>query len=173
MHWNFAIPGEVKVTMEGFINDLIAEAGVIRNAISPAANYLFEVRDHAPKLDKQQKENFHTLVAKALYLSKRVRPDLLLTVSFLTTRVLSPDIDDLNKLNRMIRYLNESKSLGIILRATQETQIQAFMQTLKVTPAYTSPLVMVPLKPSPQNRSSIPSHQLKLNSLRFQICLAE
>lgn len=37
---------------------------------------------------------FHHLTAKLLYLAKRTRPDLQAAVSFLTMRVLVPDVDD-------------------------------------------------------------------------------
>ena len=47
---------------------------------------------NAPKLDPlcptdEAKEHFHSLTAKLLYLSKRTRPDILVAVSFLTSRV--------------------------------------------------------------------------------------
>ena len=127
MHWDFSKPGEVKVTMDGFIKELIIESSIKGTARTPAANHLFEIRDNATKLDKDQKKTFHTLVAKLLYLSKRVRPDLLLAVSFLTTRVQDPDMDDQHKLDRVIRYLNSSSNLGIILTATPATQIHAYI----------------------------------------------
>jgi hypothetical protein len=67
------------------------------------------------------------MVAKLLYLSKRVRPDILLAVSFLTTRVQNPDSDDLNKLTRVIKYLNGSRELGLVLRASEPLTIKAYI----------------------------------------------
>jgi hypothetical protein len=60
---------------------------------SPAANTLFEVRD-VELLDDEKKKEFHSTVAQLLYLSKRTRPNILTAVSFLTTRVQKPNIDD-------------------------------------------------------------------------------
>jgi hypothetical protein len=47
---------------------------------------------------------FHTHVAKLLYLAKRVRPEMLTAISFLTTRVQACDQDDLAKLRRALGY---------------------------------------------------------------------
>jgi len=38
--------------------------------------------------------DFHTIVAKTLYVTKRARPDTCLAIAFLTTRVRAPDTDD-------------------------------------------------------------------------------
>ena len=43
---------------------------------------------------------FRTYVAKLLYMAKRVKPEMLGAVSFLATRALEPDVDDLTKLER-------------------------------------------------------------------------
>ena len=61
---------------------------------TPAANHLFEVDPDTEKLESVKAETYHHLVAKLLYLAKRSRPDILLAVLFLCTRVQSPDIDN-------------------------------------------------------------------------------
>ena len=72
---------------------------------TPAGENLFVIRADAKPLPEAQAQAFHHFVAKALYLSKRARPDILLTVAFLTTRVSMPDVDDWRKLLRMVRHL--------------------------------------------------------------------
>jgi hypothetical protein len=42
---------------------------------------------------------------KMQYLAKRVRPDLLTTTGFLNSRILKPDVEDNEKLERALRYL--------------------------------------------------------------------
>ena len=37
---------------------------------------------------------------------KRSRPDILLAVSYLTTRVTGPNVSDFNKLQRVLKHLN-------------------------------------------------------------------
>jgi hypothetical protein len=48
---------------------------------------LFTADDGPDQLDKQQGENFHSIVAKLLYVSKRARTDTQLAIAFLCTRV--------------------------------------------------------------------------------------
>jgi hypothetical protein len=56
------------------------------------------------------------MVAKLLYLAKRTRPDILLPISFLSTRVHCPVSDDVNKLRRILSYLSGTIDYGIILK---------------------------------------------------------
>ena len=124
MNWDFSIPGEVKVTMEGYINDLLEHTKTLGTSATPAANNLFDVRD-ATKLDDKQKADFHSYMAKVLYLAKRARPDVLLPISFLSTRVQSPDTDDWKKLERVLKYLSGTKEMGIVLRPDDELSLEA------------------------------------------------
>jgi hypothetical protein len=78
---------------------------------SPASNNLFSIDQNSDLLNKNEKETFHTITAKLLYLSKRSRPDILTSIAFLTTRVQSPNQSDLKKLMRVLRYLNATKEL--------------------------------------------------------------
>ena len=54
------------------------------------------------------------------YLATHVRPDILVAVSFLTTRVLSPTEQDTKKLIRLLRYLNHTRDMGLILGGDAE-----------------------------------------------------
>ena len=63
------------------------------------------------------KEDYHTFVAKSLFLCKRGRPDIQTAVAFLTTRVQEPDVDDWKKLVRMLSYLKYTAELILTLKA--------------------------------------------------------
>ena len=52
-----------------------------------------------------------------MYLEKRARPDLLLAISFLCTRVQQPDEDDWKKLGRCLRFLRDTKDDKLTLEA--------------------------------------------------------
>jgi hypothetical protein len=106
MQWDFSHHGEVKVTMEGFTSELCRSADIKSIVNTPASDQLFVIRD-VPLLSPSDKEEFHSTVAKILYLAKRVRPDILLPTSFLSTRVQCPTDDDRAKLQRVLRYLKE------------------------------------------------------------------
>ena len=108
----------VAVTMDGYIIDLLEFCNDIEGtAETPATKDLFVVRDGAEKLSNELREHFHTLTAKLLYLSKRVRPDILTAIAFLARRVQSPDIDDQKKLFRVVKYIRGSHELGLRLKA--------------------------------------------------------
>ena len=124
MEFDFADPGSVKVRMAGYTADTLKFSNTDGSATTPAANHLFEVRESV-LLDDPKREALHSITAKLLYLAKRTRPDILLPVSFLTTRVQAPDEDDWNKLQRVLRYLNGTQDLGICLRADCPTNVTA------------------------------------------------
>ncbi len=54
----------------------------------------FVVNEDCKKLSDEVAAAFPTIVAKALYITKTPRPDISLTIAFLTTHVRSPDIED-------------------------------------------------------------------------------
>ena len=120
MKIDFSEPGKVIFSMLDYIHQLLDEAPdeLFKGAsTSPASNYLFNVNDNCAKLDPSTAILFHHIVAQLLYLSKRTRPDLLLAVSFLCTRVQSPDEDDWKKLGRCLRFLKDTKEDKLTLEA--------------------------------------------------------
>lgn len=127
MTFDYSIPGEVKVTMEGYIRDLMRIAGVTGQAATPATSHLFNINPTSPLLDKQKKEIFHSLTAKVLFPAKRVRPDVLLPIIFLTTRVQNPTQEDWTKLQRVLCYLNAEPQLGLTLRADDLTRLVCYI----------------------------------------------
>ena len=60
---------------------------------------------------------FHTFVAKALFATKRSRPDIHTVVDFLTTRVRGPNKDDWNKLLRLMQYFRNTNNMPLTLRS--------------------------------------------------------
>jgi hypothetical protein len=81
---------------------------------SPASNYLFKIDENAKKLSTVDAKRFYSTVQRLLYLAVQFRRDIMLSVSFLTTRVRNPDEDDRKKLQRVLRYLNGTQELCLI-----------------------------------------------------------
>ena len=127
MTFDFTNEGEVRVTMEHCIKDILHGCGVVRPRSTPAAPDLFEIRDNAEKVSPEDAKYFHTYVAKMLYLSKRVRPECLGAVSFLSTRVQACDVDDLRKLERLLGYLAGTPDRGIVLRVGDRMSVRAYI----------------------------------------------
>ena len=82
-------------------------------AKTPAGTDLFSVDEESSRLDEAGAEEFHSRVAKLLYLAKRVRPEILPAIIYLTSRVNCSTQQDLGKLNRVLFYLNQFPGLGL------------------------------------------------------------
>jgi hypothetical protein len=82
----------VSIPIEGILKDV---KGI---KTTPAGMNLFTIDESAEPLPEPSSKEFHSMVAKLLYVAKRTRGDILLPVNFLATRVKSPTKDDLIKL---------------------------------------------------------------------------
>jgi len=117
--------GYVKINMmkyiEGTIETFLEEEPdqKLKQVLTPATNNFFRTRnDECDKLSKKRAGTFHATVAKLLFVAKRARPDILLAVSFLTTRVKQPDMDDWNKLIRILSYLKGTMDYCLTITCT-------------------------------------------------------
>ena len=65
---------------------------------------------------EKQRQDFHNWVAKLLYLARRARPGVLTAVAYLAIKVQKCDRNDLDKLDRVMRYLRGTRDRGVVLR---------------------------------------------------------
>jgi hypothetical protein len=120
----------IRISMDDYVQDMLTflpPDGDIRKANTPAGENLFDIDSESPLLDKTDQERFHSTVAKALYLCLRVRPDIAVTVSFLTTRVSCSTQQDWGKLMRMLKYLQQNPIRGILLPTKGEISIETYI----------------------------------------------
>jgi hypothetical protein len=113
--FDFSSAGSVAITAPAYVDTMLALSHTQGTASSPAGLNLFNVSSESTLLPITVKDQYHSAVARLLYLSKRTRPDLLLTVSFLTTRVQAPTEEDMHKLQRALKYVNGTRTLGLRL----------------------------------------------------------
>jgi len=106
--------GKAMITMEGYEDQLIEELGITRGAKTPATSDLFEPGTGALLCESKRAE-FHTGVARLLYLCLRVKPEALVAVSYLCTRVWCATDTDVRKLNRVLQYVYETRGEGVVL----------------------------------------------------------
>jgi hypothetical protein len=106
MSFEFEPDESVKVSMDGYVKDIITEYEVTGTSKTPAAATLYEIDENSPALRDDDKVVFHSRVAKLLYLSKRAAPEILTAINFLTTRVLNPTKQDWKKLDKVLKNLN-------------------------------------------------------------------
>ena len=92
----------VTLSMDDYIDECINTYNdeINKSASSPAKGTLFDdnVGQKTEILNESKAEKFHHTMAKLLYVSKRVRIDIDLAVSYLCTRVASPTEGDEDKL---------------------------------------------------------------------------
>ena len=99
MLFDFREEGAVYVTMHGALDEILEGCGVDKCSATPAGDNLFVIRD-APKASEKEAVWCRSYVAKILYIAKRVKPECLTAVSFLTSRVGVYDTDVLGKVRR-------------------------------------------------------------------------
>ena len=93
----------ISADMRNFILKCV-EGRNLKAVASPAKDDLFTVSEN-PLLDDVEKARFHSDVATLLYPAKRTRGDILVAVSWLSSRVSAPTEEDRTKLDRVFAYL--------------------------------------------------------------------
>ena len=99
---------------------------ITRDAATPATPYLFKNRG-AKDLDEKRADNFHSVTALLLFISRRSRLDIQTAVAYLCTRVAKPNEDDWKKLKRVLQYLRGSIDLVLTLGADDIANMQAWV----------------------------------------------
>jgi hypothetical protein len=122
--------GEVTLRMDGYIDNALnafPEYKNVRKTTTPANVNLFKETE-TDLLDDKGRKRFHTTVARLLYLSKRVRPDIQLPVLYLCTKVRAPTNEDECKLKRVLGYLKMTKTRGrVITKQGDMTRLNAYV----------------------------------------------
>ena len=127
---DYSTPNEVMFSMHEFLQKTILEFPDKDNTfeyVTPAAGNLFSVDPNSEPLSESKGRIFHTLTAKGLFASKRCRPDIQVPISFLTTRVHTPTVQNWHKLKRLIGYLRATIGLPLIIRIDGTGRILIFI----------------------------------------------
>ena len=86
-------------------------------SIFPANDSLFKLNKDSPRLDNKKSDLFHQITARLLFAAKRARPDIQVCVAFLCTQVKDLHEDDYKKLGRVIKYVQETIHLQLVIGA--------------------------------------------------------
>ena len=120
MELEYTESGELIIGMVKYVEKMIETFPVKLlpkdTAMTPAGDNLFD-EGQSKKLSQARAEEFHTMVAKGLFLCKRARPDIQQPIAILATRVKGPNESDWNKLVRMMKYLNGTRNERVTLSA--------------------------------------------------------
>jgi hypothetical protein len=132
MHITYNDDGTASIGMKEYLEEAIEDFGerITRFTASPAKRDLFEIDEKSKALGEEKMGVFHSVVAKLLYVSKRGRLDIQLTIAFLCTRVSCSTEKDWGKLRRLIEYLSgtfdEFLTLGANLGTDQGRRIPEY-----------------------------------------------
>ena len=113
---DFTTPGECKVAMPGYEKFLLEDSDNVKKYPTPARDDLFDIDAESPALEEPEAKRFHTGVAKLLYLCMRARPECLVAVAFLCTRVTKSTAQDADKLDRVLGYIRKHEGGCVVLR---------------------------------------------------------
>ena len=108
---NYGEHGEVAIH-QGKIHDYLgmeidfSEKGKVKIGVTEYVECMLP-----KKLNEERADAYHTMVAKALFLCKRARPDIQPTIAVLCTRLKGPNEADWAKLVRLMKYLNGTREL--------------------------------------------------------------
>jgi hypothetical protein len=118
-----------KLDMTAYVRDVVEDwIYLVKRHISlPAGQDLFLCTEGAISLDDKQAKVFHSVVAKLLYLAKRGRPDLMLAVAFLATRVTCATNEDFNKLSKLIKYMEATKERVLFIGANDHSILYCYV----------------------------------------------
>ena len=118
MTLDYTVRGQVQITM--VLTDFDkAEPKGGSTKTSAAPENLFKVYEDFKKLQHSKTVQFHNLVEKTLYATKRARPDTCTCVAFLTKIVRAPDLDYWYKMVHMMRYIRGMRTLPLIISANK------------------------------------------------------
>ena len=76
--------------------------------------FFFKVDEECKNLNEKRAVDFHHLVAKIIFATKRVRPDTCTAILFLTKIMREPDNDDCAKLFHIMIYIRGKRNLPLI-----------------------------------------------------------
>jgi hypothetical protein len=122
--------GELKIYMtkyaENMLNKFPEKLEKKDLAKMPARDNLFNLGTKA-KLDTKRSEIFHTFMAKGLFLCERARPDIQQAILVLCMRFKDPNQADLEKLMRVMKYLNGTRDENLTLSADDQRVVKWYV----------------------------------------------
>ena len=127
MTLDFRVANQVKVTMAGYEASMLSDFITTGVANSPAGNNLFNIDSKSPRLNEEERSRFHTYSAKLLYLGCRTRPEIQVATSFLSSRVTVATEQDAKKLDRVMKYLNNTRGAGLVLEGAGNLVVRAYI----------------------------------------------
>lgn len=110
----------IDIDIETYLNDCVRAGGVIGTANAPHKADLFDEDGQCNTLNEESRKNYHSWVMKILY-----RPDVLLTTSYLSSKVQNPNEKDMNI--HLLRYLHRTAQRKLRFRKGNQVSLATFV----------------------------------------------
>ena len=132
MRLNYSKEGKVQIDMTDYVTEMLESFPMklpeTKKVKTPADTNLFNVNaDDLIFLTDNEKEIFHTMVAKGIFLAKRGRPDIQTANAYLSTKVQRPTKNDWYKLICLLTYLQNTSELVLTLSANSLNVIKWYV----------------------------------------------
>ena len=126
---DYSSPGKVIFSMIDYIGKMLDDVPYYMKGESSTtvAHHHFGIAEYETKISQAGADLFHHFVAQLLYLSKRERPDIQLAISFLYTRVRGPDTDDYKNMAMIMKYIQGTIGLPLILSINKSENIKWYI----------------------------------------------
>lgn len=107
-------PRGVILRQKGFIQSIVDRFGLPSNhtAKTPVLPYT-EMPEDSYQVSDAEKRKFQSIIGALLFLSTRTRPDIAAAVDLMGRRSNNPSMEDLNRLQRIIRYSRATMNFGL------------------------------------------------------------
>jgi hypothetical protein len=102
--------GRIGVSQSGYVADMLKKFQVYGTATTPSTLDLFKNSKDPQDLILVDTKSYLSKVMSLMYLAKRTRPDILKEVVYASTKAVNPTIGDEKIVNRILRYINGTKS---------------------------------------------------------------
>ncbi len=117
---------DIIVSMNEYVENLIKWSGCTKQFSTPGEPNDFQSDESEFVVSMKDIEIFHTGVAKLLFVAKRVRPDILLQVNMLCSKVKAPRVKNLRQLQRIYGYLLGTPRRGIVFEGGGKMLVKAW-----------------------------------------------
>ena len=112
-------PKWLEVSQPGYTREILEDCKPTRSFPTPCTEDIF--KRPASELEGELVDTtlYLSRLMKLMFLATRTRPDLLLTLSVLSSKARSPNEHDMKRLDRVIGYLFGTREMGLILKIEQ------------------------------------------------------
>ena len=142
MNLDYSIKGVCQIDMVDYVKNMVEDFPEELNADGakyPWNEELFKVDEKSPLLERNKADQFHSFVARALFVSTRSRIDIQPGIAFLTSRVKSPTKQDWFKLKKLMRFLKRTANDVLSLEADDNISMNWYVDaSFAVHPDYKS-----------------------------------